>query len=147
MVRTVRKPLRPEVTPPNSFRPARPASIDEIEPLIGADVDAGRTHRRRTSRTTVAAMAQKNRLFIALGLLAGLETMTLTAVVLLRDSAPIYGGHRPACHEGRRSGRAAVPIKPDRFPSVREPYLETSAVIVYAAVRVLRAAVSILPEW
>ena len=28
-----------------------------------------------------------------------------------------------------------VPIEPDRRPSVREPYLEASAVIVYAAVR------------
>jgi hypothetical protein len=28
-----------------------------------------------------------------------------------------------------------VPTEPDRFPSVREPYLETSAVAVYATVR------------
>ena len=35
---------------------------------------------------------------------------------------------QPACDK-------IVPIKPDRFPSVCEPYLEASAVIVYAAVR------------
>jgi hypothetical protein len=28
-----------------------------------------------------------------------------------------------------------IPVEPDRYPSVREPYLQTSAVIVYAAMR------------
>jgi hypothetical protein len=49
----------------------------------------------------------KDRLFIALVVLAALGTVALTAAVSCR-AEPCDGPHRPACSEGCRSGEGAA---------------------------------------